>query len=83
MLCPCGLLCLCHEDILTAQEAEVLQKAEAGVLPCPWCGQMLRAEMVVSGDYGGVVLSCSDGRGCGFRECRGSHYVARFLAPAV
>lgn len=57
------------EEILTSQEAEVLQKAEAGVLPCPWCGQMLRAEMLVSGDYEGVVLSCPDGGGCGFREC--------------
>ena len=57
------------EQILTSQEAEVLQKAEAGVLPCPWCGQMLRAEMIVSGDYEGVVLSCPDGGGCGFREC--------------
>ncbi len=57
------------EDILTAQEAEVLQKAEAGVLPCPWCGRMLRAEMIVSGDYEGVVLSCPDGGSCGFREC--------------
>ena len=57
------------EEILTTQEAEVLQKAEAGVLPCPWCGQTLRADMIVSGDYEGVLLSCPDGGGCGFREC--------------
>jgi hypothetical protein len=57
------------EEVLTSQEGEVLQKAEAGVLPCPWCGQMLRAEMIVSGDYEGVLLSCP-GRGrCDFREC--------------
>ena len=57
------------EEVLTSQEAEVLQKAEAGVLPCPWCGQMLRADMIVSGDYEGVVLSCPDRGACGFREC--------------
>ena len=57
------------EEILTTHEAEVLQKAEAGVLPCPWCGQMLRADMIVSGDYEGVVLSCPDRGACGFREC--------------
>ena len=57
------------EDVLTTLEAEALQKAEAGVLPCPWCGQMLRAEMIVSGDYEGVVLSCPDRGSCGFREC--------------
>ena len=57
------------EEILTTQEAEVLQNAEAGVLSCPWCGQMLRAEMIVSGDYEGVVLSCPDRGICGFREC--------------
>ena len=57
------------EEILTTQEAEVLQKAEAGVLPCPRCGQMLRAEMIVSGDYEGVLLSCPDRGSCGFREC--------------
>ena len=57
------------EHVLTTQEAEVLQKAEAGVLPCPRCGQTLRAEMIVSGDYEGVVLSCPDRGSCGFREC--------------
>ena len=58
------------EEILTTQEAEVLQKAEAEVLPCPRCGQMLRAEMIVSGEYyEGVLLSCPDTGGCGFREC--------------
>ena len=57
------------QEILTTQEAEVLQKAAAGVLPCPWCGQTLRAEMIVSGNYEGVVLSCPDRGGCGFREC--------------
>ena len=57
------------EEVLTTQEAEVLQKAEAGVLPCPCCGQTLEAEMIVSADYEGVVLSCPDGGGCGFRQC--------------
>jgi hypothetical protein len=68
------------EEILTTQEAEVLQKAEAGVLPCPCCGQTLRAEMIVSADYEGVLLSCSDRGGCGFRECVRSHHIVRFLA---
>jgi len=57
------------EKVFTTQEAEVLRKAEAGVLPCPWCGQMLRANMMVSGDYQGVLLSCPDRGSCGFREC--------------
>ena len=72
------------EEILTTQEAEVLQKAEAGVLPCPWCGQMLREEMIVSGDFEGVLLSCPDRGGCGFRECmtqRGAGDRARFISP--
>ena len=57
------------EEVLTTQEAEVLQKAEAGALPCPWCGHPLMAEMIISGDYEGVVLSCPDRGHCGFREC--------------
>ena len=57
------------EEVLTSQEAEVLQKAEVGVLPCPCCGQTLGAAMIVSGDCEGVLLSCPHRGGCGFREC--------------
>ena len=57
------------EEILTTLEAEVLQKAEAGVLPCPQCGRVLGAEMIVSADYEGVLLSCPERGICGFREC--------------
>lgn len=57
------------EDILPAKEAELLQKAKKGVLPCPWCDGPLRGEFVcftMEGDdfYAGVRLSCL----CGFVE---------------
>ena len=57
------------EEVLAPREAEVMQAAEQAALPCPDCGQPLRADMVVSRDYEGVVLSCPDRGGCGFREC--------------
>ena len=58
------------EDILTAEQTEVLQRADRGEIPCPHCGQPLSARMVVSTMpdlYEGVHLFCRDGA-CGFSE---------------
>jgi hypothetical protein len=57
------------EDVLAVEEAELLDRAEKGAVPCPWCGRPLRGELVYFefGDedsYAGVRLSCS----CGFVE---------------
>lgn len=57
------------EDVLTAAEAELLQRADKGILPCPWCDLPLKGEFVyyeLEDDdfYAGVRLSC----GCGFVE---------------
>ena len=57
------------EDILAAEEVDVLQRADKGILPCPWCDLPLKGEFVyyeLEGDdfYAGVRLSC----GCGFVE---------------
>ena len=52
------------EDVLTSQEAEVLQRADKGELPCPRCRKPLRASVIRSDVYNGVVLSCE----CGFEE---------------
>jgi hypothetical protein len=59
-----------REDILTADQAELLQRAERGEVPCPNCGQPLYAQMVVSTVpdlYAGVLLFCTDSA-CGFVE---------------
>ena len=53
-----------------AEQAELLQKADRGLLPCPDCGSPLRAALTVSTTpdvYEGVVLFCMD-RECGFYE---------------
>jgi hypothetical protein len=52
------------EDILTSREADLLQRADKGELPCPACGTPLRANVVRDDLCNGVVLFC----GCGFRE---------------
>ena len=57
------------EDVLTASQAELVDRAKAGTLPCPWCDRPLEGEFVyyeLEGDdfYAGVRLSC----GCGFVE---------------
>ena len=57
------------EDVLTAQEVDLLQRAESGKVSCPWCGQPLMGEFLyydLENDdfYAGVRLSC----GCGFVE---------------
>ena len=56
-------------QVLAAEQVKLLERAEAGDLPCPWCDQPLSGEFVcfpVEGDefYVGVKLSCS----CGFVE---------------
>lgn len=56
------------EDILKAEQAETLQKADRGELSCPRCGFSLGARMVVSEIpdlYEGVQLFCGT---CGFQE---------------
>ena len=57
------------EDVLTAKEAELLEKVKKGAVPCPWCGRPLEGEFVyfeLEDDdfYAGVRLSCR----CGFVE---------------
>jgi len=55
------------EDILTPEEAELIQQADREELPCLSCGEPLQAEKVVSKFYEGVILFCPDGS-CGFTE---------------
>lgn len=57
------------EDVLTVKEAELLEAADKGDLPCPWCGRPLAGgfvyfELEDDDYYAGVRLSCS----CGFVE---------------
>ena len=52
------------EDLLTSQEAEVLQRADRGELICPCCLLMLGGQKVVAEEYEGVILRCD----CGFVE---------------
>ena len=57
------------EDVLAAEELELVEKARKEELTCPWCERPLRAEFVyveLENDdyYAGVRLSCS----CGFVE---------------
>ena len=57
------------EDVLTTQEAEILQWVERGELLCPCCGQSIDGgKVVIDGVYEGVLLSCSDVLECGFVE---------------
>ena len=56
------------EDILTAEQAETLQRADRGELACPRCGLPLAGRMLVSEVpdlYEGVQLYCGT---CGFQE---------------
>ena len=55
------------EDILTSDEADLIQRADRGELLCLTCGEPLQAEKVVSIYYQGVILFCPDGR-CGYME---------------
>lgn len=61
------------EDILTEQEYQLLQQAEAGELPCPWCERPLFGSFVKCSflddnghPYYGVRLPCVPE--CGFEE---------------
>jgi hypothetical protein len=60
------------EDVLTSEEAQLLQAADRGERPCPnpRCGLPLRGErLIIPGVYEGIVLYCPPKRGgCGFRE---------------
>ncbi len=55
------------EDILTPEEAELIQQADRGELPCLTCGEPLQAGKVISEYYEGVILFCPDER-CGYIE---------------
>jgi len=55
------------EQILTPEEAELIQRAEWGEFPCPSCSEPLLAAKAVSECYEGVVLYCPDGS-CGYTE---------------
>jgi uncharacterized protein (UPF0212 family) len=51
------------------RDRDLLERAEQGNLPCPWCGKPLKGELVFieleeDDSYTGVRLSCS----CGFVE---------------
>ena len=57
------------EDVLTEREHEVLDRAQAGEITCPWCGHILRGFFYFYLENGyhdkGVRLHCA---GCGFDE---------------
>ena len=55
------------EDILSPEEAHLIQRAEREELPCPCCGETLAAAKVVGECYEGVVLYCLD-NSCGYTE---------------
>ena len=57
------------EDVLTEREHELLDRAQAGEISCPWCGQILRGMFYFYLEDGyhdkGVRLHCPS---CGFDE---------------
>lgn len=57
------------EDVLTEKEYQLLQRARAGEIPCPWCERPLEGSFYFFLDDGdedkGVRLRCSN---CGFDE---------------
>jgi hypothetical protein len=53
------------EQVLTEEEAELIQKADRGELPCPRCASPLNAEKYATEIYTGVMLECLK---CEFRE---------------
>ena len=57
------------EDVLNEQEYQLLQRARAGEISCPWCELPLTGSFYFFLDegtqYKGVRLHCS---GCGFDE---------------
>ncbi len=55
------------EDILTTPEAELVQLADRGELPCPRCGEPLWGDKLIKEEfYEGIALLCLEG--CGLRE---------------
>jgi hypothetical protein len=55
------------EDILTLEEADLLQRAARGEFTCLTCGEPLLAEKMICEVYEGVILFCPDGL-CGYVE---------------
>ena len=55
------------EDILTSDEADLIQRADRGEVACLTCDRPLSWAKIVSDDYVGVVLFCLDDD-CGFVE---------------
>jgi predicted RNA-binding Zn-ribbon protein involved in translation (DUF1610 family) len=57
------------EDVLTVQEHDLLDRAQAGEISCPWCGEVLTGIFYFYLEDGchdkGVRLHCSS---CGFDE---------------
>ncbi len=56
------------EDILTSQEAHLLQQADQEKRPCPCCRQPLMGEKIISEEYEGIILFCPNENVCGYRE---------------
>ena len=58
------------QDVLTEREYQLLQRAQAGEIPCPWCERPLTGIFYSYLEDGvqdtGVRLRCSS---CGFEEC--------------
>ena len=57
------------QDVLTTEQMELLERANRGAAPCPWCGLPLKGAFIyydLEDDdcYAGVRLSCQ----CGFVE---------------
>ena len=57
------------KDVLTEREHQLLERAQAGEIPCPWCERPLTGIFYFHLEDGyqekGVRLRCSD---CGFDE---------------
>jgi predicted RNA-binding Zn-ribbon protein involved in translation (DUF1610 family) len=56
------------ENVATREEAELIERARAGELPCPKCGKPLGADQVMIEQMSRVLLWCPDTEKCGFRE---------------
>jgi hypothetical protein len=65
---PRRVIRLRAESVLTHEEAPLIQRAKAGAIPCPTCGQPLNADLIVSEQVSGVLLYCRDVERCGYRE---------------
>ena len=63
-----GVIPFRPEDLCTEQQAELLRKANRGILKCPQCRKPLQGHLLIAQHYQGVVLACPDSKGCRFRE---------------